>query len=102
MDRPKVVKYTPPECVEDYPLGAFQAGHLVQKNAGWRVFRPVIDHDKCIGCLRCFLVCPDGVIDKSGEKLEIDYDFCKGCGVCAYECKVNAIRMVKEGEEADE
>jgi len=102
MDRPKIVEYNMPECVEDYPLGAFCAGHLVRGNAGWRVFRPVIDHDKCINCLRCFLVCPDGVIDKSGEQLEIDYDFCKGCGICAFECKVGAIRMVKEGDQADE
>jgi pyruvate ferredoxin oxidoreductase delta subunit len=73
----------------------------VQDNAGWRVFRPIINQGKCIGCLRCFLVCPDGAIDKSGESLEIDYGFCKGCGVCAYECKVGAITMVREGDETD-
>jgi len=102
MDRPKIVKYKEPERAEDYPVGAtFRAGHLVQANAGWRTFRPVIDEDKCIKCLRCFLVCPDGAIDKSGENLEIDYNFCKGCGICAHECKVGAIRMVKEGADED-
>jgi pyruvate ferredoxin oxidoreductase delta subunit len=101
MDRPRIVEYSKPSRVEDYPCGAFKAGHLVQGNAGWRVFRPVIDHEKCVFCLRCFLVCPDGAIDKSGEKLEIDYSFCKGCGVCAHECKVGAISMVREGDESD-
>jgi len=47
-------------------------------------------------CLRCFLVCPDGVIDKSGDELVIDYDYCKGCGVCAHECRPKCIEMVKE------
>lgn len=56
-----------------------------------RTFRPVIDTEKCVKCLRCFLVCPDGAIDKSGEHLEIDYDYCKGCGVCNRACKLGAI-----------
>ncbi len=99
MERPRIVKYTNPSCLEDYPCGAFTAGHLVQDNSGWRVFSPLIDHGKCIRCLRCFLVCPDGVIDKSKDMLEIDYRFCKGCGICAYECKVGAIKMVREGDE---
>ncbi len=97
MNRPKMVNFKDPETVRDYPMGATcDSDHLTSINAGWRTFRPVIDQEKCIKCMRCFLVCPDGVIDKSGEQLEIDYDFCKGCGVCAYECKPKAINMVKE------
>ncbi len=97
MDRPKVKKWQEPNCVDNYPIGATcKSDHLVSVNSGWRTFKPVIDHDRCVMCLRCFLVCPDGVIDKSGEKLEIDYDYCKGCGVCAYECKPDCIDMVKE------
>ncbi len=97
MDRPKVKEWTAPKSVREYPLGSTCASdHLTSINAGWRTFRPVIDYDKCVNCLRCFLVCPDGVIDKSGEKLEIDYDYCKGCGICATECKFGAITMVKE------
>lgn len=67
-------------------------------SSGMRTFRPVIDTEKCVKCLRCFLVCPDGAIDKSGEHLEIDYDYCKGCGVCNRACKLGAITMVKETE----
>ncbi|MDX9917137.1 MAG: 4Fe-4S binding protein [Gudongella sp.] len=99
MDRPKITKFTEPKKLDEYPMGpAFQSGHLVEVNSGMRTFRPVIDNDKCTMCLRCFLVCPDGTIDKSGEHLEVDYDYCKGCGVCAAECRFDAITMLKEVE----
>lgn len=99
MNKPKLKQWQEPKSVSDYPMGATcKSDNLTSINAGWRTFRPVIDMEKCVDCMRCFLVCPDGVIDKSGERLQIDYDYCKGCGVCAYECKLNAIDMVKEGE----
>lgn len=98
MDRPKVNrKWEEPKSVKEYPVGSTcEAGNLTTINAGWRVFKPIIDTDKCVMCLKCFLFCPDGVIDKSGDKLTIDYDYCKGCGVCEHECKPRAIKMVKE------
>lgn len=94
MERPVVdLKYK----VDKLPLGpAFPSGNLIDVSSGMRTFRPVIDQEKCKNCLRCFLVCPDGTIDKSGEQLEIDYDYCKGCGICAKECKFGAITMIKE------
>ncbi len=96
MERPKAdLSYV----VEALPLGpAFETGQLHDVSSGMRTFRPVIDTEKCVKCLRCFLVCPDGAIDKSGETLEIDYDYCKGCGVCRRACKPGAISMVKEAE----
>lgn len=97
MNRPKVQKYVKPKHIDDYPVGPqFTAGFLAETNAGWRTFRPVIDKELCINCLRCYIVCPDGVIFKSENKVDVDYDYCKGCGVCAHECPVNAIKMVKE------
>ncbi|KYH34600.1 pyruvate synthase subunit PorD [Clostridium tepidiprofundi DSM 19306] len=97
MNRPGVVKFQQPKTIDEYPIGSTcKAGHLVDKNAGWRTFKPVINYEKCVNCFRCFLLCPDGVIDKSEGKPVIDYDFCKGCGVCANECKLGAITMEKE------
>lgn len=97
MNKPKCIEWQEPSRVSSYPIGATcKSNHLTSINAGWRTFKPVIDFDKCVNCLRCFLVCPDGVIDKSEEKLQIDYDYCKGCGICAHECKLGAITMEKE------
>ena len=60
----------------------------------WRVFRPVVDREKCNACGMCAMYCPDGVIN---DEYEIDLVFCKGCGICAAECPKKAITMVREG-----
>lgn len=97
MNRPKADLVN---VVKSIPQGpAFPAGQLHEISAGMRTFRPVIDFSKCIHCLRCFLVCPDGAIDKSSKSLEVDYDYCKGCGMCAKACKPGAISMEKEASE---
>lgn len=84
--------------VPEYP--SYESGYLVSKNAGWRNVKPVIDIDKCKGCLQCYLYCPDGVIIKDHDtgKVKIDYDFCKGCGICKKICKFAAISMIEENQ----
>ena len=66
-----------------------------QKTGDWRIFKPVMDKEKCTKCQFCWVYCPEAVIDK--DTLEIDYYYCKGCGICAKECPVKAIEMVREG-----
>lgn len=66
------------------------------KTGDWRTLKPVIDQEKCIRCLLCWVYCPDMSIIWDGEKVEVDYDFCKGCGICAEECPRKAITMVEE------
>lgn len=75
---------------------AYEAGYLITKNAGWRNMHPVIDAEKCVSCMQCYLYCPDGVISSEHGKVWIDYDFCKGCGICRKICKRGAIQMEAE------
>ena len=85
--------------VRKLPLGpAFKTGQLHDISSGMRTYRPVIDAGKCVRCFRCFLLCPDGAIDKSGEAPEVDYAYCKGCGICAKSCNLGAITMILEGK----
>lgn len=87
---------------KDLAIGGkiLEAGSSEQyETGGWRTFRPVHDMDKCIHCLLCWILCPDGaIIVKDGKWAGFDLKHCKGCGICAEECppKVKAITMVKE------
>ncbi len=76
---------------------------LVNKTGTWRIYDPVVDQEKCIGCKICSQFCPDDCIrrlgvDKSAPagtpRIEIDMVYCKGCGICAQECPKGAIQMV--------
>ena len=67
------------------------------KTGTWRIFRPILNKDKCVKCLRCWIFCPESaIIRKDDDSVEIDYNYCKGCGICARECKVKAITMERE------
>jgi pyruvate ferredoxin oxidoreductase delta subunit len=97
MIKPTIQPYKRPCAISEYPVGpSFKAGHLVSGNSNYRTSRPVISDAACIGCLFCYAACPDGAIFRNEKKVRVDYDFCKGCGICARECKVGAIAMVKE------
>lgn len=98
MSKPQIVKFDYPKSFQEMPLGpCARSGILTEPNSGWRVMRPVLDNDKCVNCLKCWILCPEGVIDKECEKLEIDFNYCKGCGICAEVCPTKAIDMIKEG-----
>lgn len=73
---------------------------VANKTGAWRVYYPIVDHEKCIGCGTCDRVCPEGICFSTGQKnskgltfYDRDLDFCKGCGLCAKECPVKAITM---------
>jgi len=65
--------------------------------ASWRVYRPVVDGEKCVKCGLCAGYCPEAAITMGEEGPVLDLRFCKGCGVCANECPAKAIAMEKEG-----
>jgi len=86
----------------DLPIGGVvtEAGNAELYNTGsWRSFRPILDKDKCINCLTCWIMCPESSVVVKDQKIDsINLFHCKGCGICARECpeKVNAITMVEE------
>jgi len=69
MNKPQKKDFIKPKHINDYPVGPqFEAGHLADINAGWRTVRPVVNHEACIFCLRCYIVCPDGTISLVGKQ----------------------------------
>jgi len=70
------------------------------ETGGWRSQVPVIDVEKCSGCMLCYFYCPDAsIIVKEGKAVGIDLAHCKGCGICAHECPERAITMKIEDKE---
>ena len=67
------------------------------KTGDWRIYKPSIDHAKCIKCGKCWMNCPDAAIskDKDGNFI-INYDYCKGCLIREKECPVKCISHVLE------
>ena len=53
-----------------------------------------LDRQACIGCGRCFQVCPHRVfIPAEGKAAMDDRDACMECGACALNCPVKAITV---------
>ncbi len=91
----------------ELPIGGIivDAGNAVENpTGGWRVLKPVLTPEKCVGCMFCWLYCPDHVIfvveaEIKGKKkriVDFNMEHCKGCGVCANVCPTKAIDMVEE------
>ena len=58
---------------------------------------PVIDYDKCVGCMMCAEACPTRALwgDFEHRKVaKIDKDTCVGCTMCKRQCQFDAIKSV--------
>ena len=86
-----------------HELGATipEAGNSIyNETGGWRTNVPVIDSEKCDGCMLCYFYCPDAsIIIEEGKAVGVDLAHCKGCGICAKECPAAAIVMNLEEKE---
>ncbi len=89
------VTYVPPEV--GAPTVTARPNTPLRRTGNWRVFRPVIDLDKCTRCWICFVWCPEGAIQLDPEdRPHVDYDVCKGCLICVEECPTGAITKMRE------
>ncbi len=71
-----------PKGWKDLPIGGVivEPGNSDTYETGsWRAFRPIHDKEKCINCLRCWVLCPDSaILVDDGKRAGIDYKHCKG------------------------
>jgi 2-oxoacid:acceptor oxidoreductase gamma subunit (pyruvate/2-ketoisovalerate family)/2-oxoacid:acceptor oxidoreductase delta subunit (pyruvate/2-ketoisovalerate family) len=83
------------EAVKTAACSVGPGSFLENKTGSWKVFRPEYDIEKCTMCNFCWFYCPEGCIYRKDDHMDFDMDYCKGCGICANECPVEAIRMVR-------
>jgi pyruvate ferredoxin oxidoreductase gamma subunit len=80
-----------PKIQVDLNVGGYGA---LKDVSSWRVFYPIVNEEKCIGCKTCWIFCPEAALEwKANNKPAMVDRACKGCGVCANECPVKAIEM---------
>lgn len=92
------VRYAPPEV--GTPSVTAKPNTPLRKTGNWRVWRPVIDLEKCTQCWICFVWCPEGAIELDAEENpHVDYEVCKGCLICVEECPTHAILKIREVRE---
>lgn len=99
LPRPGQALFTMPRLapIRAAPVIDAQATSQLRTTAGWRVFRPVLDRERCTRCFLCFALCPEGAIQLDAQNYPvIDYDHCKGCLVCGTECPPHAIGELRE------
>ncbi|MCI4439442.1 2-oxoacid:acceptor oxidoreductase family protein [archaeon] len=90
------IEYDNPEI--STPVISFVANSYLKKTGTWRVFKPVINYQKCKSCRLCYVYCPESAIKWENNFPVVDYENCKGCLICAQECPLKAIETTREGE----
>ena len=82
----------------ELPKGAVSTKSSIEYETGdWGVEKPEIDRERCTKCMFCHFFCPEGAIHvRDDGYTEVDLRYCKGCGICADECPVKCIEMVRK------
>ncbi|MDR1357911.1 MAG: 4Fe-4S binding protein [Coriobacteriales bacterium] len=76
---------------------------VLYATGGWRSDRPVWNEEACTNCMLCWVHCPDSsILVEDRIMTGIDYEHCKGCGICANECRFDALEMILEPDPLSE
>lgn len=89
--------------LEETLLSDIANGVVGKTTAFYKVDRPELDNDACIGCSRCVKVCPTGVIEmyvagqndkgKDIKRPKFDMNKCVCCENCVDECPKDALKI---------
>ncbi|MGE5678987.1 MAG: DUF362 domain-containing protein, partial [Pseudomonadota bacterium] len=74
--------------IKNLAMGCAPAAGKQQQHS---TVKPKIKNSKCIGCAKCYRVCPEGAIAIAEKKASIDTKTCIGCGECITVCPAKAI-----------
>jgi carbon-monoxide dehydrogenase iron sulfur subunit len=92
-------------CITVCPTKAIHRQHAACPERGRGEGPVLIDHDLCIGCKYCLMVCPFGVIDVSSDgKVMVKCDLCFERAkqgqepACVEACSTKALRFADEKE----
>lgn len=58
--------------------------------------------NRCVGCGKCFFVCPQKAVELIDDQYQIDRSKCIACGVCAKSCSYNALKVYGKEMSADD
>ncbi len=87
-------KEVPLGCITPAPVG--EQPMMITGN--WRIYRPVLDPEKCNLCMSCIIFCPDACWQLNEEEDEPVWNakYCKGCSICVNECTSGALSRAYE------
>jgi 2-oxoacid:acceptor oxidoreductase delta subunit (pyruvate/2-ketoisovalerate family) len=80
-------------------LGPVATEFTAMNTGSWRLERPVVNLEVCVGCGICEHNCPADIITvtkKPEVSVFFDMNYCKGCGICSEVCPKECISMENE------
>lgn len=89
----KCIAKCPKNIIELAPIHTVSAVACSNSDKGARVREAC--SAGCIGCMKCQKVCPEEAITVVNFLAVVDYDKCNGCGLCAENCTVSCITVMK-------
>jgi oxalate oxidoreductase subunit delta len=88
--------YIPKE--KEVPLGCITPAPVTEQpmmiTGNWRIYRPVLDPEKCNLCMSCIIFCPDACwqLNEAEDEPVWNAKYCKGCSICVRECTSGALQ----------